>query len=90
MYQLANQHTPARLEGTPPTTGHRAFSALTRVTLVALLGNALAYTAYQLSSILFSQGLCHSSSLAASLPSWPPGWWPPGGAGPRQWGPPWC
>lgn len=56
MYQLANQHTPARLEGTPPTTGHRAFSALTRVTLVALLGNALAYTAYQLSSILFSQG----------------------------------
>lgn len=56
MSQLANQHTPEHLEGTPPTTGHHAFSALTRVTLVALLGNALAYTAYQFSSVLSSQG----------------------------------
>ena len=56
MSQLADQNTPAHLEGTPPTTGSRALSALTKVTLAALLGNALAYTAYQLSSVLFSQG----------------------------------
>ena len=54
MPQLTDQNTPEHLEGTPPTTGHRALSALTRVTLMALLGNALAYTAYLLFSLLFS------------------------------------
>jgi plastocyanin len=56
MSQLTDQNTPAHLEGAPPTTGSRALSALTKVTLAALLGNALAYTAYQLFSVLFSQG----------------------------------
>jgi len=38
MYQLANQHTPERLEGTSPTTGHRAFSGVVvGMSLVALL-----------------------------------------------------
>jgi hypothetical protein len=32
MSQLADQHTPAHLEGAPPTTGPRALSAPTRVT----------------------------------------------------------
>jgi plastocyanin len=54
MSQLADQNTPEHLEGAP--TGHRARSALTKVTLAALLGNALAYTAYQLFSLLSSQG----------------------------------
>ncbi len=54
MSQLANQNTPAHLEGAPPTTGHRALSALARVTLLALLGNALAYMAYLLFALLFS------------------------------------
>jgi hypothetical protein len=55
MSQLANQNTPAHLEVAPPTTGHRALSALTKVTLAALLGNALAYTAYQLFALLLSR-----------------------------------
>lgn len=46
MSQLANRSTPAHREGAPPTGGPRALSALARVTLVALLGTALANTAY--------------------------------------------
>ena len=72
MSQLADQNTPEHLEGAP--TGHRARSALTKVTLAALLGNALAYTAYQLSSLLSSQGFvpaffggCIPAFLAAGL-----------------------
>ncbi len=53
MSQLTDQHTPEHLEGVPPTTGHRALSALAKVTIAALLGNALAYTAYLLFSLLF-------------------------------------
>lgn len=56
MSQLTDQHTPEHLEGALPTTGRRALSALAKVTLVALLGNALAYTAYLLSSLLSGQG----------------------------------
>lgn len=56
MSQLTDQNRPEHLEGIPPTASHRALSALARVTLLALLGNALAYTAYQLFSVLFSQG----------------------------------
>lgn len=56
MSQIANQNKLEHLEGAPPTTGHRALSALTKVTLAALLGNAVAYTAFQLFSLLFSQG----------------------------------
>ena len=56
MSQLADQHKHEYLEEVPPTTSHRTLSALAKVTLVALLGNALAYTAYQLFSVLFSQG----------------------------------
>jgi plastocyanin len=52
MSQLADQNKPEHLEVV--LTGHRALSALTKVTLAALLGNALAYTAYQLFSVLFS------------------------------------
>ena len=54
MSQIANQNKLERLEIAP--TGHSALSALTRVTLAALLGNAVAYTAFQLFSLLFSQG----------------------------------
>lgn len=46
MSQLTDQHTPASLEETPPTTSHRALSTLARVTLLALLGTALANTSY--------------------------------------------
>jgi hypothetical protein len=56
MSQLTDQNTQTHPEGATSTTGHRALSTLTRVTIVALLVNALAYTAYQLSSILSSQG----------------------------------
>lgn len=56
MSQIADQYTPEHLEGAPPTTDHRVLSALAKVTLVALLGNALAYTAYLLSSLLSAQG----------------------------------
>src|SRR5215469_15692434 len=55
MSQLADKNKPAHLEGTLSTTGHREFSALAKVTLVALLGNAMAYTAYQLFALLFTQ-----------------------------------
>jgi hypothetical protein len=55
MSQLADQNKHEHLEGVPTTAGHRALSVLTRVTLVALLGNALAYTAYQLFALLFDQ-----------------------------------
>lgn len=55
MSQLTDQHTPEHLEGALPTTGHRALSALAKVTLVALLLNALAYMAYLLFSLLFDQ-----------------------------------
>ena len=68
MSQLTDQNTPAHLEGTPPTTGSRALSALTRVTLAALLGNALAYTAFQLFSVLFSQGFM-PQFFAGSIPA---------------------
>ena len=54
MSQLANRNTPAHLERTPPTTGHHARSALTRVTLLALLSNALVYMAYTAFALLFS------------------------------------
>ena len=54
MSQLADQNTPVHLEGVPPTTGRHALSALARVTLMALLGNALAYMAYVLFALLFS------------------------------------
>src|SRR5215472_5111424 len=54
MSQLANRNTPAHLERTPPTTGHHTRSALTRVTLLALLGLALAYMAYTAFALLFS------------------------------------
>jgi plastocyanin len=69
MSQLANQNKPAHLEGVPQTTGHRALSALTRVTLVALLGNALAYTAY---IVLFALLLHHvflPAYFIASIPA---------------------
>ena len=56
MSQLTDQHTPTHLEGTPPTTRYRALSALARVTQVALLGTALAYTAYL---VLFAVLLHH-------------------------------
>lgn len=65
MSQLTGQNKPEHLEVAPPTTDHRALSALTRVTLVALLGNALAYTAYQLSSILSSQGFVPASFIGS-------------------------
>jgi plastocyanin len=68
MSQLTDQNTPAHLEGTPPTTGHRALSALTKVTLAALLGNAVAYTAFQLFSLLFSQGFV-PQFFAVSIPA---------------------
>ena len=55
MSQLADQNKHEHLEGVPTTAGHRALSVLTRVTLVALLGNALAYTAYQLFALLFDR-----------------------------------
>lgn len=55
MSQLANQNKPEHLEVAPPTTGYRALSALTKVTLAALLGNALAYTAFQLFALLLSR-----------------------------------
>ena len=55
MSQLADQNTREHLEGAPPTTSHRALSALARVTLAALLLNALAYTAYQLFALLLSK-----------------------------------
>jgi plastocyanin len=48
MSQIADQNKPEPLEVVPTTTGHRALSVLAKVTLVALLGNALAYTAYVL------------------------------------------
>jgi hypothetical protein len=54
MSQLANQNKPAHLEVAPPTTGHRPRSAVIRVTLVALLGLALAYMAYTAFALLFS------------------------------------
>jgi len=55
MSQLADQHTPEHLEGAPATTSHHALSALAKVTLAALLLNALAFTAYQLFSLLFDR-----------------------------------
>jgi plastocyanin len=55
MSDIADQNTPAHLEGAPLTTGHRALSALAKVTIAALLLNALAYTAYQLFALLLSQ-----------------------------------
>jgi plastocyanin len=55
MSQIADQNKPEHLEGAPPSTGHRALSALTKVTIAALLLNALAYTAYQLFALLLSQ-----------------------------------
>jgi len=54
MSQLADQNTRAHLEEVPPTADHRALSAFSRVTQVALLGNALAYTAYQLFAFLIN------------------------------------
>jgi hypothetical protein len=68
MSQLTDQNTPAHLEGTPPATGSRALSALIRVTIAALLGNALAYTAFQLFSLLFSQGFM-PQFFAGSIPA---------------------
>ena len=47
MSQIADQNKPEHLEVAPSTPSRRAFSALTKVTLAALLGNALAYTVYQ-------------------------------------------
>ena len=54
MSQLADQNTPVSQEGAAATTGHRAFSALAKVTLLALVGLALAYTAYTAFALLFS------------------------------------
>jgi plastocyanin len=56
MSQLANQNKPAHLEAAPPTTSPRALSALAKVTLLALLGTALANTAY---IVLFAVLLHH-------------------------------
>jgi plastocyanin len=55
MSDIADQNKPEHLEGAPPITGHRALSALAKVTIAALLLNALAYTAYQLFALLLSQ-----------------------------------
>ncbi len=69
MSQLADQHTPAHLEGVPPTTGHHVLSALAKVTLVALLGNALTYTGY---IVLFALLLHHvflPAFFIASIPA---------------------
>ena len=55
MSQLTDQNKQEHLEGAPPTASHRAFSARASVTLLALLGNVLAYTAYQLFALLFDQ-----------------------------------
>jgi len=46
MSQLVNQNAAAHAEAVSPTRGSRALSALSKVTLVALLGTALANTAY--------------------------------------------
>jgi hypothetical protein len=53
MSQIADQNKSEHLEGVP--TSHRALSALAKVTLVALLGNALAYMAYQLFALLLNE-----------------------------------
>ena len=66
MSQIANQNKPEHLEVVP--TGHRVLSALTKVTLAALLGNAVAYTAFQLFSLLFSQGFL-PQFFAGSIPA---------------------
>ncbi len=69
MSQLTDQHTPAHLEGTPPAIDHRALSALAKVTLVALLGNALTYTSY---IVLFALLLHHvflPAFFIASIPA---------------------
>ena len=63
MSQLANQSTPAQREGAPPTSGPRALSTLTRVTLVALLGTALVNTVY----IALFAVLLHHFFLPAAL-----------------------
>ena len=56
MSQLANQNTAPHVEAVPPTYGGRALSALGKVTLLALLGTALANTAY---IVLFAVLLHH-------------------------------
>lgn len=56
MSQLTDQHTPEQLAGAPQTADPRALSTLARVTLVALLGTALANTAY---IVLFAVLLQH-------------------------------
>lgn len=55
MSQIADQNKQEHLEVAPTTTARRAFSALTKITLVALLGNALAYTVNQLLVLLLFQ-----------------------------------
>jgi hypothetical protein len=74
MSQLTDQNRREHLEGTPPTASHRALSVLAKVTLLALLGNALTYTATSFSPFSLTTTLCQGSSLAASLPSWEPCW----------------
>ncbi|HEX6556158.1 MAG TPA: hypothetical protein VF026_25590 [Ktedonobacteraceae bacterium] len=63
MSQLANQSAPAHREVAPSTSGPHALSTLTKVTLVALLGTALANTAY----IVFFAVLLHHFFLPAVL-----------------------
>lgn len=56
MSQLINQNAAVHPEAVPPASGPRALSALTKVTLLALLGTALANTVY---IVLFAVLLHH-------------------------------